>query len=429
MDPATRRITARLAPLTNYERTRPDRPRFSLETARALAERLGPVPACAVQVGGSKGKGTVAAYLETLARSAGLSTGVYASPHVRSICERVRLDGRPIDGGKLEAAVESVLAVAAADRLEPSFFEVMTAAALASFVAAGVDLAVFEVGLGGRLDATTAIPVDGSILTGVELEHTEILGSTVEAIAAEKAHIARPGRPVWTAATGPALAVVESHARSVGAPLAVRGRDFDVEDVVETELGGWRGSLRSGGERAGFGLGCAPRIETVALALAWACLRELRPDLDLDLTDLPRPALPGRFEVVDPGDGRPLVLDGAHTEESHRILAAELARRFPGQRCAVLYATATGKRWREGLSWLSPVADRFHVTGLSGTRSADPVAICEWLTQSGTRARAVPDVASGLGELLAFAGVRVVTGSFYLVGEVAALCEGAPRDP
>ncbi len=229
MDDTTATIAALLAPLTNWERTRTDTPRFDLEAMRRLLARRGATPRAApllIQIGGSKGKGTTAAYVEALARAAGRSTGVYASPHVSSIRERVRIDGAPVDGPAFVAAIEALLAWLAASGGSASAFEVLTAAAVELFAAAHVDVGILEVGLGGRLDATTAVDVDGSVLTSIELEHTAILGDTVEAIATEKAAILRPGKLAVSAVEAPGRAVVRARADAVGCRLLELGADL-----------------------------------------------------------------------------------------------------------------------------------------------------------------------------------------------------------
>ncbi len=429
LDPAAVRLAPLLDRLVNYERTRPARPVWDLAATARLLERPGasPPPAVAIQIGGSKGKGTTCAMLELIARRAGLRVGVYTSPHVSTLLERVRVDGVDVPVAELERILRDVLA-AAGDR-PPTFFEAMTVAAVQWFAEQRVDLAVYEVGLGGRLDATTALPVAASVLTMVELEHTDVLGDTLAKIAAEKAPIVRPGGRGFTAADGEALAVIEAHARAVGARLALLGRDFAVRTAptAGTELAGEldlppRGVLP-------FSLLDGASYEIPALALAAAALLSVRPSVTLDLRALPRPSQPCRFEIVTGAGGWPLVFDGAHTERSLAAVAAEFARRWPGQRAAILFGAAAGKRWREGSSSLLPIADRFLVTEVSGTVSEDPAAIVAHLRGCGIAATEVAGVEQGLLALSAHAGPRLVTGSFYLAGAARSRVRESASEP
>ena len=301
----------------------------------------------------------------------------------------------------------------------PTFFEAMTASAVAWFAEQHVDLAIYEVGLGGRHDATTAVPVDASIVTRIELEHTEVLGDTVAAIAAEKAAVVRPGGLGLTSTTGDALAVVRARAEQVGAELLVLDEDFGVRDVTWSgDVARGRLWLPDGGGEGPFVMSSATAFALPAFALAAATVHRLLPDVPLQLDPVPEPLLPCRFEVFDEADGEVLVLDGAHTEDSLRAVAAELERRFPGRRPAVLCASAAGKRWREGLSQLVPVADSFVVTGLTGTACEDPAEIAAWLREQGARCEVATDAASGLRCLRERPGPRLVVGSFYLAGAI-----------
>lgn len=423
MDPAADHLAPLLGQLTNFERKRPDATCWSLDNMRAILARStarlpsGPL----VQVGGSKGKGTTCLYMEALARAAGLSVGTYLSPHLETLLERVRLDGALVPLRTLELALRSVLAGAGSLGVQATFFEAMTAAALECFATGRVDLGLLEVGLGGRLDATTAVSVQASVLTGVELEHTGILGNTVESIAAEKAHVIRPGGVALTGAVGSALAVLEDRARRVGAVLQVLGRDFELRDVAEGP-DGFRGALLAvDGAEHRFWLPGASRFELKDFALALACLTHLFPEQVWTLNPVPRPLLPGRFEVLDTAGGQPTILDVAHTEESATALCAEIQRRYPGRSIAVLFGCGAEKRWEACLSALLPVADRFLVTGLIGTVSAEPAQLQQWLRGRGVRAEVVPDAAFGLRALQESEGVHLVTGSFYLVGAVRGL--------
>lgn len=422
MDSAAAQLAPLLAHLVDYERARPDRRLWDLATTRHLLATSGvpPAPRPAVQVGGSKGKGTTCAFLEALTSAAGLVPGVYGSPHLVTLLERIRCGGRDVDVEVLERLLRQVLGAPAGGR-PPTFFEAMTVAAAAAFAERAVDLAIYEVGLGGRYDATTALPVDASVITTIELEHTDVLGDTVTAIAAEKAAIVRPGGVGFTAATGAALATIRAHAMDCGARLFVLGEDVLCSQPV-FDGADCRFRLRlQGGVELPVRLPAATAFEVPALALAAAAFRHLLPDAPLVLDPAPRPLLPGRFEVRAEPDGEALVLDGAHTEGSMRAVATELSRRWPGRRAAVLFGSAAGKRWREGLSALLPVADRFVVTGLAGTSSEDPGAIASWLAARGARSETTADVESGLSALRRHPGPRLVTGSFYLVGRARGL--------
>ncbi len=422
---AAERILALVAPLTNYERNRQDKPRWSLDNIRTLLARPGATPArgLAVQVGGSKGKGTTALYLDALARRLGLRSGVYLSPHVDDVTERVQIDGQPTP--MLEDVVRELVDFVKRSRLaDVSFFEVMTAAAAECYARAAVDLAVFEVGLGGRLDATTAVPVDASILTNVELEHTDLLGDTVEAIAGEKAYILRPGKVAFTAARNGALRVIEAYAREVQAPLRVLDRDLLLA-ITHDDGRTLSGVITDGGTRLPFVLPDAATFETQALTLVACCLRALRPDLAPNLAAALdpvrfRPHLPARFERIVTPDGV-FVVDAAHTERSMQATATEAARMAPGHRFAVLFASAAGKRWQAELSWLAPIVDTLYVTRLEGTASEDAQTICAGARTVGLRAKAVDGAAEGLAALRRHQGPWLVTGSFYLAGQVRRL--------
>lgn len=429
MDPSTRRIAALCAELTNYERDRPDRVRFDLASMQALLARPGApdLPPRLVQVGGSKGKGTTARYLAALARETqGWRTGVYSSPHAETVLERVCIDGEPVDEATLTAALEGVLDFAKVEGLTISFYEAMTAAALDCFARCGVELGVLEVGLGGRLDATTAVPVAMSVLTMVELEHTEILGDTIEAIAGEKVHILRPGKAGVTGVDGVALEVAERRAAAVDCALEVLGRDLVVEAAHEADV--LQVALRAArGDRTTIAVPHAPAYEARAAALAWAALRRLDGVVDLpERVRIARPAAPCCFEVFD---GSRFVLDGAHTPGSAELLRAELQRRFGDAPRALLFGCARGKRWREMLERLVPDCELVLLSPVEGTACEDPAAVRDWLRAQQLSKNATVDCVSGVDEGVARLreqrGLKICTGSFYLAGAARPLVRAA----
>lgn len=423
MDPAANRLAPLLDRMVDYERLRPMKREWDLSGVQRLLRRKGAsVPVRpAIQVAGSKGKGTTAAFLEALATTAGLRTGSYSSPHLITLCERIRIAGEPVRVERLETVLAALLEFAGDQ--PPTFFEAMTVAAVECFARDQVDLAIYEVGLGGRFDATTAIEVDAAIVTRIELEHTDVLGDTIGAIAGEKAVVIRPSSLGLTATTGEALAVVRGHAERAAAELLVMGEDFGVHHVNWADDGA-RGLLSlPDGTRQQFFLPDAKAFELPALALAAATLSRLHPDLPLPLDPVPRPDLPCRFEVRTEPDGEVLILDGAHTEDSMQAVAAEVQRRYPGITLRVLISFAAGKRWQEALSAVQVIADSFVVTELTGTPGEDPATMCAWLTEQGAQSEVAMDVASGLRKLREHPGPRLVVGSFYLAGAVRQLLD------
>ncbi|MGA9655779.1 MAG: Mur ligase family protein, partial [Polyangia bacterium] len=202
---------------------------FGLDRVRLALERLG----CperrfrAVQIAGTNGKGSTAAFLESILRAAGLHTGLFTSPHLCRFSERIRIDGREAEGEHLGQLDEAV----AATGVPLTYFEISAVLAFLAFAEAEVDLAVLETGLGGRLDATTASHPLACAITSIALDHQDLLGKTIHEIAHEKACIARPGVPLFL---GPlsreALAEVERVAHAAGSPLRRLGVDFAAPD-------------------------------------------------------------------------------------------------------------------------------------------------------------------------------------------------------
>jgi dihydrofolate synthase/folylpolyglutamate synthase len=306
-----------LETLINFEQ-RPElmRERLSLAPIRALLDRLGnPEHGLSViHVAGSKGKGSTCLFAEAALASAGRRTGVFTSPHIHRWTERFRLMGAEVEGDVLARAVNQLR-----PQLEwlrendpanaPTFFDATTAAALLIFAEAGLDYAILEVGLGGRLDSTNAVSPRVTCITSIELEHTDKLGNTLAEIAAEKAGIIKPGTPcVMGRLPEEAEAVVQARAHELAAPLIRLGHDF--ESLAPSAL-----SV----------LG-RHQLDNAAIALqAVAQLADPNVSEQAARLGLKVVTLPGRIEVVseDPW----IVVDGAHTDESARMLAEVVRNR------------------------------------------------------------------------------------------------------
>jgi dihydrofolate synthase/folylpolyglutamate synthase len=415
--------------LINLERSPdPGRVRLSLEPIRRLLARIGePQRGLHVlHVAGSKGKGSTALLAEALLRAAGLSTGTFTSPHLERWTERFRLDGEEVAGEALAAAVGALRPHVEALRSgpePPSFFDVTTAAALRLFAEAGVDVAIIEVGLGGRLDSTNQVEPAVCCITSIELEHTDKLGSTLAAIAGEKAGIAKAGVPLVVGALEPEAArVVEARARELGCPLFRLGHELELE-LLDEDLFGSRFRFRDGAFRMELALATPGRHQVSNAALALACVRRLA---RVDDTALAKAAslafasarLPARVEICSRAPW--IIVDGAHTAASARALAATL-QRVPRRRSHLVLSVSSGKDVAAICAALVPEADVVTVTRAEPIRSLDPKLVAEAVRAVGGRAEVcvVPNPHLALRaarESLGPEDLLCVSGSFYLAG-------------
>ena len=385
-----------------------------------------------IHVGGTNGKGSTAAMLASMLGAAGYSVGLYTSPHLIDFTERIRVDGRPIGRDQVVGLTEDLRAVLPAD-IEPTFFEFTTAMAFLAFARAGVDVAVVEVGMGGRLDATNVVRPLVSVVTNVDLDHQRYLGDTVGAIAREKAGIIKPGVPVVTGAVHPdALAVLAEVAAGRGSSLTVVGRDVRVTGPSPA-LFAYEGVA----ERLD-GLTC-PLLGRHQMANATTALAAIEHARDRGLS-VPSAAIrlglaqvrwEGRLEVVK---RRPLILvDGAHNPAGADALAeflrAESARR-PGARLVVVFGILEDKDLRGIIERVGPLADEVVLTESGYHRAASVEALRTAASSLTVPVRLVPDLARAVEETearLAADDWCVVTGSLYTVGEVKAIYQGNGR--
>lgn len=384
-----------------------------------------------VLVGGTNGKGSVSASLSAALHAAGYRVGLFTSPHLTHFAERFRVGGEPVSGPDLLAALEQVRPHAEA--LEATFFEVVTALGCWLFADAGAEWAVMEVGMGGRLDATNALAPELSVITNIGLDHTEVLGDTLAAIATEKAGILRAGRPAVTAAD-PALWPVLQQA---GADLWALGRDFSFE-VTRLGLQGTALRLRcpSGAE--------LPELHTPLLGLHGAANAALAAAAALRLgigpeavrRGLLQTEWPGRLEHLQVG-GQAWLLDGAHNPDGARALADTLELlALPPVR--LVFGASADKALEEMVQILAPVVSSVTLTQAQWSpRAAGPdtlrplweaqgVPVREAASPAEALALAAPtwEVPGGSASQVQAAAPIVVCGSLYLVGEVRGLLLG-----
>ena len=423
-------VEAWLATATDYERMAqpPTQPgAFDLGRMARLCRASGdPQDALAtLHVAGTKGKGSVAALAAAWARAPGRRIGLYTSPHLCSLRERIVIDGAPAAAEAWLAAANRVRAAAESLRGEsPTFFEITTAMAFVAFWQAGVDLAVIEVGLGGRLDATNVLRPLACAITRIDRDHTALLGDTVDRIAGEKAGIVKAGIPVVCLADPPAAhAVIAARAAELHAPLAALGREIGVEPVGTPD--GIQATVTTpGGVHAGLRVPVLGRHQLENLALAVA-LCDVLPAVGLPLDPaagrraLAAVRLPGRCDLHRRRGRRPNTLvDGAHTPVSVAALA-QVLEGLPRPH-VVAFAAMADKDIDGCVQALAGVVDRLVATSTGTPRSAPPGEIAAAARAAGIHRADVVQLAP---EALRFArhaatsaGTVAVTGSLYLAG-------------
>lgn len=400
--------------------------RLGLERVRALLAALGDPQQRfpAVLVAGTNGKGSTSALVDAMARAAGYRTGLYTSPHLETVEERLRLDGRMIGSGRLGELLAELVAVAEAETgSPPTYFEALTVAAFRWFAAEAVDLAMVEVGMGGRLDATNLADPLLSVITPIAFDHREMLGDTLAAIAREKAGILRPGRPAlaWIEDEEPAGAV-RTAAAGLGTPLRFASDEVRIERI---EPQGWEGQrVRLSTPVRCYDLRLALLGDHQARNLALAVrVAEVLSELGFERLDARAIAAgaavcrwPGRLEVVELPDGRRVLLDAAHNEAGAAVLAAFLARL--GEPVDLLFGALEDKDTRGMLSDLAPLARRLVLTKPPSPRATPPEELAALLPDR-TGVVVEPDPGRALDRALALGGASLVAcGSIFLTGEV-----------
>ena len=395
-----------------------------------------------VHVAGTKGKGSVTAMIEAILRAAGYRTGMYTSPHLHTFRERIQADGQLISEEELARLVERMAPVLDA-RPEVTVFEVITALAMCYYAERGVQVGVFEVGLGGRLDATNVLLPLVSVITSISLDHVKVLGDTLEAIAREKAGIIKPGVPVVTAPQrSEALAVVRRTAAERGAPLVEVGRD-------------WRWRARgadAGGQRLDVfrpGSGGAPEYPDLHLPLlgmhqlenacaavaAVAVLQERGMAVPEDAVrrGLEQVQWPGRLEVLG---RRPwVVVDGAHNVYSLERLLSAIGALLEYRRLILVVGIGVTHSPRDLLAALLPAAATVFVTRSRHVRATLPEELAALAQELGREAVVTHSAAEALSAALGAAAADdlvLTTGSLFVVAEAReawARLQGLPLPP
>jgi dihydrofolate synthase / folylpolyglutamate synthase len=378
-------------------------------------------------VAGTNGKGSTCAMLEAIALQAGWRTGVYTSPHLVHFEERCRIGGEIVQAAALVPHFERV--EAAREGAALTYFEFTTLAILGLMAASGLDVAILEVGLGGRLDAVNAIDPDCAIITSIDLDHMEFLGPDRESIGREKAGILREGRPAIVSDPVPPHSILQ-YAAAIGADLWLLGRDFNFSG--DKQQWAWAGRGRRYPGLAYPALrGANQLLNASGVLAAFEALRQRLPVTAQAVRNgLAMVELPGRFQIV-PGEPT-LVLDVAHNPHSVAALTANLDAMGFYPTTHAVFGAMGDKDLATMLAKIGPLVDRWYFTDLPTPRAASAQALLErWQALPGRRdvpasTHASPEEALRAAAATAEPADRIlVFGSFYTVGGV--LKQGIPR--
>lgn len=420
MDPLSAWVSALAGP--------PEGMVMGLERMQAVMARLdlqARLPMLTILVAGTNGKGSTVATLEAIYAAAGYHTAAYTSPHLWRFEERLRLDGRVAKAELWQTHLRRVKDASAATPL--TFFEISTLAAVLMIAAAAVDVAILEVGLGGRLDAVNAFTPDCSVVTTVDLDHQAWLGTSRAAIGREKAGILRPQVPAVYGDLDPCPSV-EAQARALNVPLYRLGRDFRMDGDGDGGGRVWEGW--------GMRLPVPPSHlsgegQWANIAVAWASVQLLQKRLPVPIQALAqgteRLRLPGRCQELRPwGPAGPILLaDVAHNPQAIRQLAAFLATRKGGGRCHAVVGMLKDKDLAGNLTPLLPLVDAWHCVNISDTTRAatagDLVQVLQVLgVGSGTAHPGVPEAVDAARRGLGRGDCLLVFGSFHTVSQLPA---------
>jgi dihydrofolate synthase / folylpolyglutamate synthase len=395
-----------------------------------------------VHVAGTKGKGSTTAMIESILRATGYRTGMYTSPHLHTFRERIQIDGTPISEEDLQRWATRLQPLLAA-RPEVTVFEAITAVAMAYMAEQQVDVGVYEVGLGGRLDATNVLSPKVSVITSISMDHMQVLGNTLSQIAREKAGIIKPGTPVLSAPQHPdALAVIDQVARDREAPLTLIGRDWRWQRVPHQQADGqWLTLTGPSDETQGWPAIYLPLLgdhqlenASVAVATAWELRRQgMGITFDAIRRGLATVQWPGRMEVLSKSPW--LLADGAHNSYSVEQLQRALYSHFSWDALHLIFGAGLTHEPQALLRDLLPIADEIIVTQADHPKACNPHWLQEHALGLGRTAIAQPTPLQALECALSTASERdiiLATGSLFLVADIREAwfeLEGLPQPP
>jgi dihydrofolate synthase/folylpolyglutamate synthase len=410
--------------------------KLGLDRVEALLEKLGrPERAFrSVHVAGTNGKGSTAAMIEAGLRAAGRRTGLYTSPHLVRINERIQVNGVPISDSDfcvafeaVQQAVEQLLASGAIE-LHPTYFECVTAMAFRHFRCAGVEDAVVEVGLGGRLDATNVLLPAVAVITPIDFDHEAFLGKAATTIAAEKAGILKTGVPAVFAPQRPeSEEILDARARELGITVLRASRDWRAKHV-RNEQGYYRfEAVGPAGRRINAALSLAGEHQVMNALVAIAALDLLGVAPQAMERGLQEARWPGRLEEIRLAPCGPgILLDGAHNPAGARSLARHIQKHYAGRGLWLIYGAMRDKAVDEVAGILFPLAEEVFLTCVSQSRAVSPRTLADLVGHHHLRIQMTDDLPAALDNARSRAAdsdIILITGSLFLVGEAKALLE------
>ena len=448
----------RMLALVDHERVpyigpdteRRHQPRYDLSRIEAFLTRLGGLQQGppTIHIAGSKGKGSTAAMCANVLRCHGYRVGMYSSPHLHTFRERISLDGEPIPGGRFAEVLDRLwgpmqeVSVQSDGRV--TVFELLTAMGLAYFLEERTDFNVIEVGLGGRLDATNVVAPSVSVITSLSLDHTRVLGDTIEEIAWEKAGIIKAGVPV---VSGPqevtAMEIIREACSAVGSELVEVGEDVQWKASEPRFPQGLRVSppqrLQVQGRHGVYDLELSllgsHQLENAATAVA---IMEVLQDQGHDISakaileGMSTVVWPCRLEVLADCLGGPLVVaDGAHNPYSARRLRESLPGYFHYDKAVLVFGASRDKDLEGMVEALAPAASAAVVVSTRHPRSAPPEVLVDLFRKHGVQAHDKSQTSEALALALELAGeddLVLATGSLFLAAEVREVVKGIPPE-
>ena len=353
-----------------------------------------------IHVAGTNGKGSTCAMIDSIARACGWRCGLFTSPHLIDYRERIKVGGAEIPEEACADMLTGLRDISSRMEAHPTFFEITLALAMRWFRERECELIVLETGMGGRLDATTAVPADVCVITPIGLDHTQWLGDTVETIAAEKAGIIMPGKPVVSAPQDASVrCVLEREANERRAPL----------EFVTEPLAGYRIALAGEHQRW-----------NAALAVEALHLAGLPLNTDSVRHGLAHVTWPGRFERIRPE----VVLDGAHNPHSAKVLVETWTAAFPGKKASFVFSAVAAKDIAGMLEILAPIAARFFICPVNTPRAAPARELAALLPPDAPPHELYETFQAAFAAAQVHGPPILIAGSLFLVGEARAFLTG-----